>query len=223
MYTEAISRNTASGSESRTQIVLVSGGVESSTLLSQVHATHGEKTLALFFDYGQRAHRQEEEATERQREHLNMVQQVVHADLSNLGNTFRKRQKERKHIPLQHRNAVLLSIATSLAAQEGSDGIWIAICKSDLDWYASASLRFLAAMRDTLQTLQPGLQLHAPYTSLLKEDVVGLGVRQGVCFDTTWSCMLDRQRHCGRCIQCRARKEAFTACGHSEPSHFYER
>lgn len=202
------------------QIVLVSGGIESSTLLRQVHATHGGMTLPLFIDYAQRAVEQERMACRAQWKGLGLTD-VVEADIGTLGRGLRKRQKERQHIPLHHRNAVLLAVAASVAAQEGATGVWIAICKDDLSWYPSASIPFLKAMGSVLHLLDPQLRLHTPLTELSKADVVHVGFKLGVQFDNTWSCMLDRETHCGRCIQCRSRKAAFAACGVTEVDGFY--
>lgn len=204
------------------QIVLVSGGVESSTLLSTVHARYGGATLPIFFDYGQRASAEERQAYQKLCENLNLTD-TVEVDLGSLGRTFRERQKERRHVPLYHRNGVLLSIATSLAAQEQAEGIWIAICKDDLSWYASASREFLKSFQTLLQTLEPHVLLHTPLLELTKAEVVERGAQIQVPFRLTWSCMLNHERHCGRCVQCRARKAAFATAGVLEPLHFYER
>lgn len=208
--------------ENQKQIVLISGGIESSTLLQKVYDLQGNNIIPLFFDYGQRAAKQEQQACEQQSNRLGLCD-VVRVDLSPLGNTFRNRQKQRRHIPLYHRNAVLISISASLAAQEQADGIWIAISKDDLSWYPSASQAFLISMADTIRTLQADLTLHTPFVTFSKSDVVQMGLQLGVPFETTWSCMLDRQRHCGRCLQCRSRKGAFKSLGLFEPSDFYER
>lgn len=204
------------------QVVLVSGGVESSTVLYTVHSKYGKLTLPLFFDYGQRASEREREAYRNLCNDLGLTDNVE-VDLGSLGRTFRARQTERRHVPLIHRNGVLLSIATSLAAQSEASGIWIAICKDDMSWYASASVEFLKVSQTLLQTLEPDISLHTPLLHLSKAEVVQRGVQLNVPFHKTWSCMLSYRNHCGRCVQCRARKGAFEAVGIPEPSRFYER
>lgn len=204
------------------QIVLVSGGVESSTLLYSVYSKFDQSTLPLFFDYGQRANAQEREAYRKLCNNLGLSD-TVEVDLGSLGRTFRAREKERRHVPLLHRNGVLLSIATSLAAQSKAKGIWIAICKDDTSWYASASAEFLKVSQMLLQTLEPHTSLHTPLLNLSKADVVQLGTQLDVPFHQTWSCMLNHKKHCGRCIQCRARKAAFNVAEVPEASGFYER
>lgn len=209
------------------QIVLLSGGVESSTLLRHVHDKHGcTSTLALFFNYGQRAHDRELRSSKLQCESLNLPKEsLIQADISALGNSLRTRGKERRHVPLHHRNGVLLSVAASLAAQEENvSGIWIAISKDDQGWYPSASTDFLKAMSNVFRILSnDDFTLYTPLVDYSKCDIVRLGIKSGVEFDTTWSCMLERDKHCGRCLQCKARKKAFEICGISEGDQFYER
>lgn len=203
------------------QIVLVSGGIESSTLLRQVFAKYGDATLPIFFDYGQRAVRQERSASRQQWQTIGL-HDVLELDLGELGQSLRMRQKERRHVPLYHRNAILLAVAASVAAQEGASAVWIAVCKDDLSWYPSASKSFLNATRSLYHTLETDLELCTPLTELTKSEVLHLGLQIGVHFGTTWSCMLDRENHCGRCTQCRARKAAFAECD-VEDDTVYER
>lgn len=204
------------------QIVLVSGGIESSTLLRQVYTRYGDATLPIFFDYGQRAVHQERAASRRQWKSLGL-HDVLELDLSALRHGLRAREKGRRHVPLHHRNAVLLAVAASIAAQEGASAIWIAVCKDDLSWYPSASESFLTATRTQFRTLETDLKLCTPLTELTKSEVVHRGLQIGINFGSTWSCMLDRENHCGRCKQCRARKAAFAQCGMEEEEMFYER
>lgn len=177
--------------------------------------------LALFFDYGQRGADRERRAVNAQCDALGIAR-ALEIDLRELGTTMRARQgSERRHVPLHHRNAVLLSIAASVAAQEQGTDIWIALCKDDISWYPSASEPFVDAMRHTLFTLDNRFRLHTPFIDMTKSEVVDTGLKHGVDFATTWSCMLGYERHCGRCAQCKARKQAFRKCKVAEPPVFY--
>lgn len=198
--------NTGSGTK---QLVLISGGVESSTLIHLVHNQYGESAGGLFFDYGQRAARQEERAARLQCQSLGL--NMKECDLTSVVPTFRTR-KRNAHVPIPHRNLVILSVATSIAAQEGFENVWIAVCKDDVSWYPSASNEFLERFRSCAESLGIGLKL--PLIDKCKAEVVQLGLQHGVNFDTTFSCMIGRGGvHCGRCVQCKARREAFDAAG----------
>lgn len=45
-----------------------------------------------------------------------------------------------------------------------------------------------------------------PLIDLADADAMRLGVRLGVPFDLTWSCLEDRQAPCGACVSCRDRR-----------------
>lgn len=190
------------------QVVLLSGGVESSTLLHIVKQEYDE-VVGLFFRYGQRAVEQEQGAAQMQCRHAGVNDFLV-ADLTSVGESLRARQKERLHVPLRHRNLVLLSVAVSVAAQEGGR-VWIAVCEDDLSWYPSASAEFLDSFKSCARTL--GVEVETPLKDMGKKEVVRKGLESGVVFKDTWSCMIGRGRACGRCVQCRARKKAFLECG----------
>jgi len=44
-----------------------------------------------------------------------------------------------------------------------------------------------------------------------------MGLEMNVPFDVTWSCYWDRAVHCGTCVSCRERREAFANVGIEDP------
>lgn len=203
-------------------IILLSGGVESSTLLHVAASKGGHEITGLFCDYGQRAAHHELRACEAQCKHAH-VTDLLQVDLTSVTSAFQKRSTERRHVPLHHRNGVLLSLGLSLAGQEGASRISVAICKDDASWYLSASPDFLRAFREVGQTLG-GVAIESPLEQLTKREVIQLGEAAGVRWESTWSCMIGRgDGHCGRCVQCRARKRAFEEAGVAEVDGFYMR
>jgi 7-cyano-7-deazaguanine synthase len=198
-------------------IVLLSGGVESSTLLYQL-ARAGEPLQALFVDYGQRAAPHERRAAADQCEPLGV--EVVVLDLARVGATFRRGQDRKAHVPLPHRNLVTLSLALSYAANLGARRIYLAVNREDTLDYPSASHAFLAQFR-LMAGLLGDVELRTPYVSMGKAEIVRRGAELGVDLDTTYSCLLGYPVHCGRCPQCRKRRAAFAAAGVPEPGGFY--
>jgi len=61
------------------------------------------------------------------------------------------------------------------------------------------------------------VQILVPLSGKSKEDVVRMGLEMNVPFDLTWSCYWDRSMHCGTCVSCRERKDAFAAVGIADP------
>ncbi|HKW42850.1 MAG TPA: 7-cyano-7-deazaguanine synthase [Thermoplasmata archaeon] len=61
------------------------------------------------------------------------------------------------------------------------------------------------------------VQILVPLSGKSKEDVVRMGLEMKVPFDLTWSCYWDRSIHCGTCVSCQERKDAFAAVGIADP------
>ena len=61
------------------------------------------------------------------------------------------------------------------------------------------------------------LEVVLPLSGKSKEDVLRMGQRLGVPFELTWSCYWDQGTHCGVCVSCKERREAFQAIGVQDP------
>src|SRR2546427_3225484 len=64
------------------------------------------------------------------------------------------------------------------------------------------------------------VQILVPLSGKSKEEVVRMGLEMNVPFDVTWSCYWDRAVHCGTCVSCRERREAFAAVGAVDPVEY---
>ncbi|MCL4799882.1 MAG: 7-cyano-7-deazaguanine synthase [Burkholderiales bacterium] len=198
-------------------VLLLSGGIDSVTLLHRLVAD-GEPVQGLFLDYGQRGATQERAAAAAHCEQLGV--ELVPLDLAEVGRMFRRGHERKAHVPLPHRNLVALSLGLSYAANLGSRRLCLAVNREDTADYASASHAFLAQFR-LICGLLGETRLATPFVDLAKADVIGLGARLGVDYATTYSCLLGYAAHCGRCPQCRKRREAFAAAGLIEPAGTY--
>jgi 7-cyano-7-deazaguanine synthase len=198
-------------------VLLLSGGIDSATLLHQL-AADGEPVQALFIDYAQRAAAQERAAAHAQCGELGV--ELVPLELGNLGEIFRRGQDRKLHVPIPHRNLVALSIGLSYAANLGARKLYLALNLDDTADYASASHAFLAQFR-LICGLLGDVRLATPLVSLAKREVIQRGAALGVDYAIAYSCLLGYPMHCGRCPQCRKRREAFRQAGIDEPAAFY--
>lgn len=201
----------------KASIALVSGGVESVTLLAEI-VDRGEQVQALFVDYGQRAARYERHAAESHCMRLGV--ELVAFDLASVGEQFRNVQQKKAHVPLPHRNLVALSLGLSYATNLGSTRLYLAANREDTSAYPSSSHLFLSQFR-VLTGVLGAVQLVTPYVDYWKAEIVNRGVELGIDYATTYSCMLGYPLHCGRCTQCVRRKAAFHEAGFEEPAGFY--
>lgn len=65
-------------------------------------------------------------------------------------------------------------------------------------------------MVETLLPRRSALRIEAPLMDVSHAEILKLGARLNVPFESTWTCVVGNRRPCGRCDCCRARASAFT-------------
>lgn len=202
-------------SSSDSSLVLLSGGIESATLL-HVEAPL-RPTTALFVDYAQRAARRELSASQAQCATLGIELRTL--DMASVGQQFRRGQARKLHVPLPHRNLLILSLALSLASQIGASRVLIALNREDRGAYPSAGEAFLDQFAAAAKSLDQ-IDIQAPLAGLTKTEVIRQGLELGVDYASTYSCLLGYPQQCGSCPQCGKRRAAFAALGLEDPAGF---
>jgi 7-cyano-7-deazaguanine synthase len=198
-------------------VLLLSGGVESVTLL---HERRAEALRAVFIDYGQRSARAERDAAQWQCAAAGV--ELVALDMHAVGEAFRADQSQKWHVPLPHRNLVALSVGLSYATQMQARTLYLALNAEDTQAYPSASAAFVATFQQVARTLGE-VALLTPFAALSKAQIITRGGRLGVDYRHTYSCLLGHARQCGRCPQCYKRRAAFAEAGVVEPPETYRR
>ena len=210
-------------------VVLVSGGLDSTTVLSQARS-QGYHCHTLSFDYGQR-HRAELKAAERISAAFPEVEhKVVRLNLDSIGGSaltddaIDVPESPTEGIPVTYvpaRNTVFLAIALGWAEVLGAMDIFIGVNAVDYSGYPDCRPAFIDAFRElanlaTRAGVEGGrYRVHAPLIDLGKDDIVRLGTRLGVDYAQTVSCYqaTDEGLACGRCEACRLRREGFEKAG----------
>lgn len=188
-------------------VILLSGGVESTTLLHMLAPDHD--LAPLFIDYGQRNARQEKRAAQWQCDRLGLPLDIMPA--ARIGAFFRGDASLSRHVPIPHRNLVAAALAAAWAAQNRATAVYLGINRDDAAVDAASRPEFISLLRQSLHTLQ--LHLHTPLAELDKSAIVQLGLTHQVDYRHTWSCLLGHARPCGQCPQCLKRQAAFVAAG----------
>jgi 7-cyano-7-deazaguanine synthase len=121
---------------------------------------------------------------------------------------------------LTGRNIVLLSKAGIYCAQHNLSRIAIGPLAGNP--FPDATPEFFAAMSRTLSLgLAHDIAIEAPFVTMHKSEVIGLGANLKVPFELTLSCMNPRQGlHCGQCSKCRERRDAFHEAGIEDPTAY---
>ncbi len=198
-------------------LLLLSGGIESAALLYQLRQ-QAEPVHTLWVDYGQRNARHEREAAQYLAEACGTPLQTM--DLSGLRANFRRDSDWGRHVPLPQRNLAVLALAVNLAEHLGVRRILLALNRDHQKHGPGSRPDFLQAFTNLLGSLVPGLEVVAPLHDLDKSEVIRAAASTGIDWTRTWSCLLDRPRHCGRCPQCETRQAAFSAAGIADPTDY---
>lgn len=222
----------------RPAVVLVSGGLDSSTVLAMARE-QGFRAFALSFDYGQR-HRWELEAAKKICEAMEVERHIILTlDLRAFGGSAltadiavpqdREEDEMQAGIPITYvpaRNTVFLSLALGWAEVLGAADIFIGVNAVDYSGYPDCRPEFIEQFQRLAQlATKAGVEnqcqwkIHAPLISLTKAEIIREGLRLGVDYALTHSCYdPDEQGHpCGRCDSCRLRIQGFINAGTRDP------
>jgi 7-cyano-7-deazaguanine synthase len=222
--------------EPKKAVVLVSGGLDSSTVLAMARS-QGYACYALSYDYGQR-HRAELEAAERVSAVLGDVEhKVVRLNLDSIGGSaltdtaIDVPEEETEGIPITYvpaRNTVFLSIALGWAEVLGATDIFIGVNAVDYSGYPDCRPEFIAAFEAMANLATKagvegrGLTVHAPLIDMSKAEIIRAGLDLGVDYALTVSCYQATTEGlaCGRCDSCRLRRQGFLEAGVADPTRY---
>ena len=215
-------------------VILVSGGLDSATVLAMAKAD-GYECYALSFDYGQR-HRAELQAAKNVALAFGAVEhRVLHLDLNQLGGSALTDTSidvptvQEDGIPVTYvpaRNTIFLSMALAWAEILKSDDIFIGVNAVDYSGYPDCRPEYIKAyeLMANLAT-KVGvegnyLHIHTPLIEMTKAEIIQAGLQKGVDYSLTVSCYAadEQGRACGECDSCRLRKKGFEDARLADPT-----
>lgn len=221
---------------SKKAVILVSGGLDSTTVLAMA-LEQGYECYTLSFDYGQR-HRSELEAASRVSDHMGVAaHKVVKLDLGTIGGSaltddaIDVPEYETSGIPVTYvpaRNTVFLSIALGWAEVLECSDIFLGVNVVDYSGYPDCRPDYINAFESMANLATKAaveghkLSIHAPLINLTKAEIVQAGIALGVDYSQTVSCYqasLDGLA-CGKCDSCRLRAQGFVEAGLKDPTRY---
>lgn len=220
----------------RKAVVLVSGGLDSATVLA-IANHQGYACYALSFEYGQR-HRVEIEAAARVVENVGAVQhRTMPIDLAAFGGSaltdraLAVPEAPTPGIPVTYvpaRNSVFLALALAWAETLDARHIFIGVNAVDYSGYPDCRPEFIAAFTELANVAtrvgsEGGrFEIHAPLIEFGKSEIIRRGTELGVDYAATVSCYQPTPsgEACGRCESCRLRREGFAAAGLADPTRY---
>ena len=223
---------------SRKAVVLLSGGLDSATVLAVARA-QGYECYCLSLDYHQR-HIAELEAAKRVASTLGAAaHRVVQLDLSAFGGSaltdanIEVPQSPTQGIPITYvpaRNTIMLSLSLAWAEVLAARDIFIGVNALDYSGYPDCRGEYVEAFQRMANLATKAavegrtITVHAPLIDLTKAEIVRLGTAYGLDYAITVSCyQADGQgRACGLCDSCRLRREGFHAADLADPTRYQD-
>tara|TARA_B110000438_G_scaffold293367_1_gene333118 strand:- start:5486 stop:6208 length:723 start_codon:yes stop_codon:yes gene_type:complete len=227
-----------------TAIVLLSGGLDSTTVLA-IALEHGFEVVALSFLYGQNHSHEIEQAIVIAKQANVADHCIVNIDLSQFGQSALTADIDvPKHgdvseigsdIPVTYvpaRNTIFLSYALALAEVRQADDIFIGVNALDYSGYPDCRPEFidafgkLANLATKISDGDTGLghrktKIHAPLIDMTKAEIITAGRRLNVDYKMTTSCY-DPVGHlaCGHCDACLLRLQGFAINNLTDPIEY---
>jgi 7-cyano-7-deazaguanine synthase len=224
--------------DSKRAVVLVSGGLDSTTTLA-IARRDGFEPFALSFDYGQR-HKFELDAARRVCEAAGVTRQLIfRLDLRSIGGSSltsdlpvpkdRSEGEMAAGIPATYvpaRNTIFLSVALGWAETLGAYDIYLGVNAIDYSGYPDCRPEYIAAFeRMAKLATKVGVEgtgvwkIHTPLIRMGKAEIIKTGIELGVDYSLTHSCYDPDPtgRPCGRCDSCELRRKGFADAGLRDP------
>lgn len=213
------------------KLILLSGGVDSSTLLYDL-VRDGNEMVALTFNFGEQEAPNEKRHAERMCQELGVEHHYFdfsdslriffdtpHPQFLRMAPGFSI--DPRKSDTLQpFGSALALLLAASWAVRHGMSDIFYAVQANDSGFPDNHEeyFRLLGDLTSECEGEEFRITFHTPYLNVSKADVIRRGIELGVDYGETWSCGYGEQEPCGKCAPCVDRAFSFEVAGLTDPA-----
>lgn len=217
-------------------VVLLSGGLDSSTLLHYVGKRLGAtEVYALSFLYGQKHRRELEAAAWQARAAGVRAHDVIDMSFfAGLTPGVSALTDDAVAVPrladldaavltqpptyVPNRNMMLLSVAAAYAEARSVRTLFYGAQTQDSYGYWDCTPEFVERLNRVLAlNRQQPVVVHAPFVGLRKAEEVKIGLELGVDYAHTWTCYRGGDEPCGDCPSCVERSGAFKELGLADP------
>ena len=211
-------------------VPIVSGGLDSVTMVYDLVANGHDIPAIVSFDYGQRHKRELECARLAARAH-DAAHVVVNlqAILASVRSALTSSDVE---VPDGHyaeesmrstvvpgRNLLLIAAAVPVAARYDADTLAVGVHGGDHFIYPDCRHEFIEPLSHAVLAGY-GMFLLAPFISVDKQWIAARAHELHVPIRDTWSCYRGGPYHCGTCGTCVERREAFALAGIEDPTDY---
>lgn len=211
---------------------VVSGGMDSVTMLHDLVCRGYEIDEVISYNYGQR-HVKELDFVAWNVQQLRLKHKII--DISFMAQLLDNsaltgdtevpeghyEQDNMSLTVVPNRNMILASIAIGRAVNNNCDAIALGVHSGDHAIYPDCRPEFISALRTAslIANYQP-IDVLAPYLQMDKGKIISRGLEIGVDYEHTWTCYKGLDKACGVCGSCQERLEGFDQNGIADPLEY---
>lgn len=215
--------------EGKKVVVVISGGMDSVTLLYKVIAEGAREVKAISFDYGQR-HAKELLYAKATCNALGVSHTIV--DLSSITKLISNsaltgdievphghyEAENMKLTVVPGRNTIMAAIAMGYAVNLDYDIVALGVHAGDHAIYPDCRPAFIAALDRLMQLANfKSIRVYAPFQMIDKADIAMIGKELNVDYSKSWTCYEGGEMPCKKCGSCQERAYAFEKAGMKDP------
>ena len=225
--------------ENKNAVILLSGGLDSATVL-KIAKSDGYKLFALSFNYGQK-HDIETECSKLIAKDMVEEHRFVNIDLGNFGGSaltsdipvpkHETVDQIDSNIPITYvpaRNTIFLSFALAYAEVINANDIFIGVNALDYSGYPDCRPEFIISFEKMANLATASgvngnsVIIHAPLIHLTKAQIISKGIELNVDYGNTTSCYDPSPEGyaCGQCDACLLRLKGFSEVGIKDPKKY---
>ena len=202
-------------------IALLSGGLDSTVSVAKILGEGEEIKLALFFDYGQQAVRQELRAAAGIAKYYGIELKIINldwlrditktalisGDIPDIGRQSLDNKEvttnSAKAVWVPNRNGVFINIAAAFAESMGASYIITGFNEEEASTFPDNSVEFIELISKTLTySTLAHIKVVSPLAKLNKVEIVRLFKTLNIPADSIWSCYRGGEKPCGKCESC---------------------
>jgi 7-cyano-7-deazaguanine synthase len=221
---------------SKKAIILLSGGLDSSTVLA-IAKSDGYECYALTINYHQR-HNAELVAARNIANFFKVKDfKIVDLDLSWLKNSALTNkdisipENPSTGIPVTYvpaRNTIMMTLALAWAETIKSQNIFIGVNAVDYSGYPDCRPEYIESFQNMANLATKAavegdmIKIHTPLIQMSKAEIINEGIKNKVDYKMTISCYqaTGNGLACGKCDSCRLRKEGFKSAQIEDPTYY---
>ena len=221
---------------SKKAIILLSGGLDSSTVLA-IAKSQGYECYAMTINYNQR-HNAELKAASDIASFFGVKDfKIIDLDLSWLKNSALTNkdinipENSSSGIPVTYvpaRNTMMMTLALAWAETINSQDIFIGVNAVDYSGYPDCRPEYIESFQKMANLATKAaiegnkIKIHTPLIKLTKAEIIHEGIKNKVDYKKTVSCYQASENGlaCGKCDSCRLRKEGFRSAQIEDPTKY---